>query len=121
MSCAPLWGSRTTSRRLHCTSDASTGSSSSAPLAFLTPSFADQILICAGLDTRCCCWWSCANLRRLSVGTAVDLWNFVEASSLGQIAEEVYSAGAPDGAEREDMLGNPSVRSQHTLFPQDSS
>ena len=74
------------------------------------------------------CWpWhlllllACANLRRLSVETAVDLWNFVEASSLGQIAEEVYGAGAPDGAEREDMLGNPSVRSHNTLFPQNSS
>ena len=69
------------------------------------------MLICAGLDTCCCCCWSCANLLRLSVESAVDLWNFVEASSLGQIAEEVYGAGAPDGAEREDMLGNPSVRS----------
>ena len=78
------------------------------------------MLICAGLGTCCCCW-SCANLLRLSVESAVDLWNFVEASSLGQIAEEVYSAGAPDGAEREDMLGNPSVRSHHTLSPQDSS
>ena len=68
------------------------------------------MLICAGLGTCCCCW-SCANLLRLSVESAVDLWNFVEASSLGQIAEEVYGAGAPDGAEREDMLGNPSVRS----------
>ena len=78
------------------------------------------MLICAGLGTCCCCW-TCANLLRLSVESAVDLWNFVEASSLGQIAEEVYGAGAPDGAEREDMLGNPSVRSHHTLFPQDSS
>jgi hypothetical protein len=48
-------------------------------------------------------------IEALSVETACELWNAVETTSLGRLAEAIYgAAGRESGAnEREDLLGNP--------------
>jgi hypothetical protein len=59
----------------------------------------------AALHERCGDWI----IESLAVETACLLWNVVESSSLGRLADTLYgAAGSASGAEeREDLLGNP--------------
>ena len=59
----------------------------------------------AALHERCGDWI----IESLAIETACSLWNLVESSSLGRLADTLYGAAGPaSGAEeREDLLGNP--------------
>jgi hypothetical protein len=59
----------------------------------------------AALHERCVDWI----IESLAVETACSLWNVVESTSLGRLADTLYGAtGSASGAkEREDLLGNP--------------
>lgn len=60
----------------------------------------------AALHERCGDWI----IESLAVETVCSLWNVVESSPLGRLADSLYGAGDRDSgaAEREDLLGNPS-------------